>query len=105
LSIDDRPDVAEPPVRKELTRQAAPAHPTLAPATMQSAEGQIAVLPPDPVRPKQSAVVPSAPRAILGSRQAPPPAATEPASAVPVARLNWLDRILHRLWRDRTNLS
>jgi 8-oxo-dGTP diphosphatase len=80
--------------------QAAPADSHLAPAAMRTTEGQIAVLPPDPVSPEPSAVGTSAPRAILGVRPAPPAAATKP-----VARLNWLDRILHRLWRDRNNAS
>lgn len=94
LPIDDRPDVAEPSVREEPTPlQAGPTHSTLAPAAMRSAGGQIA-LPTDPVRPKSSAVATSAPHTILGSAT---------ASTAPVARSNWLDRILHRLWRDWTS--
>jgi 8-oxo-dGTP diphosphatase len=104
---------AKLPVRKEPMPppQTAPTDIALTPAAMRLADGQIAVLPPDQVRPKPSAVT-SAPRTILGGRSAPRPAATKPAPAVaagdvavPVARLNLLDRILRRLWRDPTNLS
>lgn len=111
LPIDERSNAAKPTVRKEPTPplQAAPAGSALTPAAMRSEEGQIAVLPPDEVRPKRAAVATSAPR-ILSGRPAAPPAATKPVSAVagvavPVAQLNWLDRIRRRLWRDWTNLS
>jgi 8-oxo-dGTP diphosphatase len=95
LSIDEQPNPAVPTVGIEPPPQTA----HLASAAARSADGQIAILPPDPVRPKPSAVATSAPRPILGARPATPPATK------PVARLNWLDRILHRLWRDRTNVS
>jgi 8-oxo-dGTP diphosphatase len=100
LSIDEQPNAAIPSVSNEPRPQTAPADSHFEPAAMRSTEGRIAVLPPDPVRPQPSAVGTSAPRPILGVRPAPPSAATKP-----VARLNWLDRILHRLWRDRKNAS
>jgi 8-oxo-dGTP diphosphatase len=105
LPIGERSNAAKPNVRKEPT-------PPQQAAAMRSEEGQIAVLPPDQVRPKRAAVTTSAPRPILSERPAAPPAATKPVSAVaaggvavPVAQLNWLDRILRRLWRDWTNVS
>jgi 8-oxo-dGTP diphosphatase len=99
LSIDER-SAAIPPVGKEPMPQGAPAHSHFAPPAMRSAKGEVAVLTPDPVRSKPSAAATSATRPVSVGRPALPPAATKPA-----ARLNWLDRILHRLWRDRTNLS
>jgi 8-oxo-dGTP diphosphatase len=111
--IGERPNATKPPVREEptLPQSGALADSTLAPA-MRPAEGQIAALPPDQVRSKPSAVATSAPRPTLGGRPAQPQAITEPGSAVtagdvavPAARLNLLDWILHRLRRERANLS
>jgi 8-oxo-dGTP diphosphatase len=99
LSIDEQPHAAIPSVSNEPRPRAAPADSHSEPIAMRSTEGRIAVLP-DPVRPEPSAVGTPAPRPILGVRPAPPAAATKP-----VARLNWLDRILHRLWPDRKNAS
>jgi 8-oxo-dGTP diphosphatase len=88
-SIDERPNAAEA-VREELaTTQRVPADSSLVP---------------DQDRSRPSAVG-HPPRPILGGRPVPPPVATKPTSTEPVARLNWLNRILHRLWRDRINLS
>lgn len=110
--IGERPNPAKPPVLKGSTPpQTAPTDFASTPAAIPLAEGQVVVLPPDQLRPKPSAVI-SAPRAGLGARSAPRPAATKLAPAVaagdvavPLTRLNLFDRILRRLWRDPTNLS
>jgi 8-oxo-dGTP diphosphatase len=100
LSIDERPYAVEPRVRKEPTPpQAARADSSLAPDARRSGERRIAVLPQDQNHTKPWSVATSALRPILGGRPAPPRAATKSASTVPVVRLNWLDRILHRLRR------
>jgi 8-oxo-dGTP diphosphatase len=113
LPIGERADGVMPAVRKEPTPpQAVPADSALTQAAKRSSQGQISVLPPDQVRPKPSAAATSAPRPMLSTHPTLAPAATKPPSAVaagdvavPVARLNLLDRILHRLGRGRTNLS
>lgn len=88
-SIDERPNAADA-VREELTTtQTVPADCSLAPVQ-------------DRPRPSE---VGHPPRPILAGRPLPPPVATKPTSTEPVARLNWLDRILRRLWSDRTNMS
>jgi 8-oxo-dGTP diphosphatase len=112
LSIGEQPHAAKPPVRKvSAAPQAAPADCTPTPAATRSAEGQIAVLAPDQPGLKLPTVATWAPGSILSGPR--PLAATKRASAVTagdvaapaVARLNLLDRILHRLWRNRTTLS
>jgi 8-oxo-dGTP diphosphatase len=99
-------NVAERNLTAPMAEQGAPVepkHPAQPAAPMLSIDEQpnaaipsIGKEPPARAAPADSHLVP----AILGGRRAPPAAATKP-----VARLNWFDRILRRLWGDRKNLS